>query len=65
MLRYGVNDGGSLPKMNDELSSESENELTEYFGPVDYEPIEKDNNLADLGSLDVGSFKVEKGGHRF
>jgi hypothetical protein len=51
--------------MNDKLSSERENQLIEYFGPTDCESIREDHNFADLGSLDVNSFEVEEGGHRF
>ncbi len=49
--------------MNDKLSSE--NQVMEYFGPTDCESIREDHNNDDLGSLDVNSFEVGEGGHRF
>ncbi|MGH9983065.1 MAG: hypothetical protein ACRD8W_03815 [Nitrososphaeraceae archaeon] len=51
--------------MNDKLSSERENELTKCFGLTDCESVREDHDFADLGSLDVNSFEVEEGGHRF
>ncbi|MGH9953816.1 MAG: hypothetical protein ACRD5J_19540 [Nitrososphaeraceae archaeon] len=51
--------------MNDKLPSKRENQLIEYFGPTDSESLREDHNFADLGFLDVDSFELEEGGHRF